>query len=111
MSFQINLVSADDWKLEIEQTQGVLQVVEMYREWSGPCKAIQATFKRIYFDLGDHPLKFYTANVDKIDHLAEYRNCCKPIFLFYRDNQILEKFEGVKAPDLSQYIMGKFQPA
>eukprot|EP01024_Parvocaulis_polyphysoides_P050076 TRINITY_DN4879_c1_g1_i1.p3 TRINITY_DN4879_c1_g1~~TRINITY_DN4879_c1_g1_i1.p3 ORF type:complete len:113 (-),score=11.03 TRINITY_DN4879_c1_g1_i1:238-576(-) len=109
MSFQINLASVEDWKTEIEETQGVVQVVEMYRDWCGPSKAIQATFKRIYFDLGDHPLKFYTANVDKIDHLTEYRNDCEPVFLFYKDNQILQQIKGVNAPELSQKILGMFQ--
>ncbi len=35
-------------------------VVELYQSWCGPCKAIISTFKRIYFDAGDRPLKFFT---------------------------------------------------
>lgn len=37
-------------------------VVECYQGWCGPCKAIQGTFKRIYFDAGDKPLKFFTVS-------------------------------------------------
>lgn len=36
------------------------QIVELYPDWCGPCKAIQSTFRRIYFDAGDRPLKFFT---------------------------------------------------
>ena len=32
-------------------------VIDCYRQWCGPCKAVVSTFKRIYFDLGDRPLK------------------------------------------------------
>ena len=35
-------------------------VVELYPGWCGPSKAIQSTFRRIYFDAGDRPLKFFT---------------------------------------------------
>ncbi len=28
--------------------------------WCGPSKAINATFKRIFYDNSDNPLKFYT---------------------------------------------------
>ena len=37
-------------------------VVECYQDWCGPCKAIFNTFKRLYFELGDRPLKFYTVS-------------------------------------------------
>lgn len=35
-------------------------VVELYQSWCGPSKAVQGTLKRIYFDLTDRPLKFFT---------------------------------------------------
>ena len=41
----------------------LVAVVECYQTWCGPCKAIQGTFKRIYFDAGDKPLKFFTVRL------------------------------------------------
>lgn len=35
-------------------------MIEVYSSWAGPCKAIQSTLKRIYFDAGDRPLKMFT---------------------------------------------------
>ena len=35
-------------------------VIEVYQGWCGPCKAIQSTFKKLFFDLNDRPIKFYT---------------------------------------------------
>lgn len=37
-------------------------VVEVFQSWCGPCKAVQSTFKKLYFDLNDRPLKFYSVS-------------------------------------------------
>lgn len=79
--------------------------MEMYQEWSGPCKAIQNTFKRVYFDNSDAPLKFYTACVTKIPEVAEYRDNSEPVFCFYKDGSMLDKITGVKAPELTKKIL------
>ena len=60
MSFQTDIKDADAFAREVTQVPGTLQVCECYQSWAGPCKAIQGTFKRIYFDAGDKPLKFFT---------------------------------------------------
>ena len=62
MAFQIDVTNADTWKREVLEVPGTLQVVELYQTWCGPCKAIQGTFKRVYFDAGDKPLKFITVS-------------------------------------------------
>mmetsp|Transcript_18491 Transcript_18491/g.51798 ORF Transcript_18491/g.51798 Transcript_18491/m.51798 type:complete len:110 (-) Transcript_18491:186-515(-) len=105
MSFQININSTEDWNNEILQTPGLLQVVEMYQKWSGPCKAIQGVFKKIYFEMSDSPLKFYTACVTSVPELSEYDDACEPIFVFYRDGAVLDKIVGVKGPELQKKIL------
>uniref|UniRef100_A0A061SHR5 Flagellar outer arm dynein 14 kDa light chain lc5 n=1 Tax=Tetraselmis sp. GSL018 TaxID=582737 RepID=A0A061SHR5_9CHLO len=109
MSFQVDIKSDSAWNEEILQTPGLLQVVELYQEWSGPCKAVQSTFKRIYFEMSDSPLKFYTACVNKVSSLAQYEGSCEPLFLFYKDGQELQRVQGVKVPDLSRAIMQLLQ--
>mmetsp|Transcript_37651 Transcript_37651/g.83828 ORF Transcript_37651/g.83828 Transcript_37651/m.83828 type:complete len:108 (+) Transcript_37651:146-469(+) len=104
MSFQTDIQSLESWKKEIMEVPGTLQVVECYQSWCGPCKAIQTTFKRIYFDAGDRPLKFFTVNVDKVPGFEEYRGHCQPCFLFYKDGQVLEKVVGVQAGAMTRLI-------
>jgi hypothetical protein len=72
----------------------------MYQEWSGPCKAIQNTFKRVYFDNSDAPLKFYTACVTKIPEVAEYRGNSEPVFCFYKVWISLPDENGITHPIL-----------
>mmetsp|Transcript_14131 Transcript_14131/g.17133 ORF Transcript_14131/g.17133 Transcript_14131/m.17133 type:complete len:134 (+) Transcript_14131:92-493(+) len=117
MSFQTKLVTDADWASEVGKPAadgqqpgesgcpGYLQVVDCHSDWCGPCNAIQGTFKRIYFEFGDRPLKFYTANVDKIACLSKYRGTAQPTFLFYQDNEMLECITGVDAPKLQAAIM------
>jgi len=106
MSFQVDVASVDAWNAEIINTPGLLQVVELYQSWSGPCKAIQSTFKRLYFDFSDRPLKFYTVAVDKCPGvgLDDYKGKCEPVFMFYRDGQCLETVVGMQAPPLTRLV-------
>eukprot|EP00877_Chromochloris_zofingiensis_P013849 jgi/Chrzof1/8718/Cz03g21230.t1 len=104
MSFQVDITSTEAWKAEVVGTPGVLQVVEVYQGWCGPCKAIASTFKRLYFEMSDRPLKFYTVNADKVQGLEKYRGCCQPQFLFYKDGKVLDSVVGVQAPPLTKLI-------
>ena len=60
-----------------------LSVIDVHQKWCGPCKAIQSTFKRIFFDYGDKPMKFFTADATQIDALAGLVGSAEPAFVFY----------------------------
>ncbi|PNH05552.1 Dynein light chain, flagellar outer arm [Tetrabaena socialis] len=63
MAFVTDLTTEAQYKSEITDTPGTLQVIEVYQPWCGPSKAVQSTFKRLYFDLNDRPLKFYSVGM------------------------------------------------
>ena len=73
-------------------------VVDVHQTWAGPCKAIHGTFKRIFFDHGDKPMKFYTADASKVTALNEHVGTCEPRFIFFRDGQQVATVKGVDAP-------------
>mmetsp|Transcript_40362 Transcript_40362/g.67643 ORF Transcript_40362/g.67643 Transcript_40362/m.67643 type:complete len:134 (-) Transcript_40362:434-835(-) len=117
-AFQTMLTNDEEWALEIGKpavedgeeagesgVPGYLQVIDCHAGWCGSCKAIKSTFRKIFFDYGDRPIKFYTANVDKIGCLEKYRGSCQPTFVFYQDNQQLQVVQGVDAPSLISLIM------
>ncbi|KAG2493731.1 hypothetical protein HYH03_007954 [Edaphochlamys debaryana] len=109
MTFVVDITSDAQWKQEIIGTPG-LQVIEIYQGWCGPCKAVQSTFKRLYFDLNDRPLKFFSVAADKLPLFKEYVGKCIPVFLFYKDGKQVEKVVGVQAPSLNRLVMDLSAP-
>ena len=78
-------------------------VIDVHQSWTGPCKAIQSTFKKIFFEHGDKPIKFFTADASKIDAAKDYVGSCEPVFLFYKDGKKKE-VRGVDAPTIVKMI-------
>ncbi|GFH18903.1 flagellar outer dynein arm light chain 5, thioredoxin-like protein [Haematococcus lacustris] len=105
MAFQIDIKSSDMFRKEVLDVPSTCQVCEVYQGWAGPCKAIVSTFKRIFFDSGDRPLKFYTVDAEKVGGMEEYRGHCQPVFLFFKDGKVVDKVVGVIAPALERKIM------
>ncbi|GIL76270.1 hypothetical protein Vretifemale_5881 [Volvox reticuliferus] len=106
MSFITEITSEAQFKTEILETPGTLQVIEVFQSWCGPCKAVQSTFKRLYFDLNDRPLKFYSVSAERLPMLREYVGKCRPVFLFWKDGKQVEVVIGVQAPALTQLVTG-----
>eukprot|EP00879_Flechtneria_rotunda_P012517 GHRR01013069.1.p1 GENE.GHRR01013069.1~~GHRR01013069.1.p1 ORF type:complete len:117 (+),score=15.12 GHRR01013069.1:363-713(+) len=111
MAFQTGIQSTDVFKNEVLGTPGVLQVVECYSDWAGPCKPVVATLRSLYYSLSDKPVKFYAVNVDKVQGLEQYRGKCQPVFLLYRDSAVLQTVTGVQTPSLTQLITSLSDPA
>jgi thiol-disulfide isomerase/thioredoxin len=84
-------------------------VLEVYSDWCGPSKAINATLKRLYFEHGDRGLKFYTVPSGLLDVTKLHEGKCEPAFMFFRNGQELKgvKIEGINAPKLTTSIIEK----
>lgn len=104
MSFVVDIASESQFKTEVLDTPGTLQVVEVYQSWCGPCKAVQSTFKRLYFEFTDRPLKFYSLAAERLPILKDYVGKSIPVFLFFKDGREVEKVVGVQAPTLTRLI-------
>lgn len=64
----------------LEPDTSLTAVVEVYQSWCGPCKAVQSTFKRIFFDLSDRPLKFYSVRRRSCGGSHEPLNPSRPTY-------------------------------
>merc|ERR1711892_570998 len=60
-----------------------LAVVDVYQTWCGPCKPVQALFKRLKVELGQSNVNFATADTERIPQLGDYAGDCEPIFVLY----------------------------
>jgi thioredoxin 1 len=84
-------------------------VLEVYSDWCGPCRCINATCKRLFFDLGDRGLKFFTVQSGILDSTKLYVGKCEPVLLFYLNGEQLHDLTlvGVDVPVLIKSIMAK----
>ena len=86
-------------------------MLEVYNEWCGPCRAINNTCKRLYFDHGDKGLKFYTTPAGALPATTAFKGKCKPVFLFYRNGEELadQRLEGVDTPAFVNAVLKRLE--
>lgn len=103
-ALQEPLTSNDDFVTAINQP-GTLYVIDAYQKWTGPCKSICSTLKRMKLECSSARLKFATACIDDLDSLAPHRDMPpEPLFLFYASGVLIDICQGCNVPLLNQKI-------
>ncbi|XP_058154022.1 thioredoxin domain-containing protein 3 [Dasypus novemcinctus] len=83
-----------------------LTVIDVYQAWCGPCKAMQALFRKLKNELNeDELLHFVVAEADSIASLQSFRDKCEPVFLFSLNGKIISKVKGANAPLVNQKVI------
>ncbi|XP_023331144.1 thioredoxin domain-containing protein 3 homolog [Eurytemora carolleeae] len=84
-----------------------LIIIDVYNKWSGPCLAMSSVIKKIRVQcqvkLG-REFNHTTACCDDIPQLNIFKRSCKPVFLFYRDQQLIWVIQGADAASMRKYI-------
>ncbi|XP_059119345.1 thioredoxin domain-containing protein 3 isoform X1 [Peromyscus eremicus] len=84
-----------------------LTVIDVYQAWCGPCKAVQALFRKLKNELNeDEILHFAVAEADSIVTLQPFRDKCEPVFLFSLNGKIVAKIRGANAPLINRKVIG-----
>nr|XP_020820102.1 thioredoxin domain-containing protein 3 isoform X2 [Phascolarctos cinereus] len=84
-----------------------LTVIDVYQAWCGPCKAVQALFRRLKNDLSSEEelLHFVVAEADNLMSLQPFRDKCEPVFLFSLNGRIISMVKGANAPLISAKVI------
>uniref|UniRef100_Q715S9-2 Isoform 2 of Protein NME8 n=1 Tax=Rattus norvegicus TaxID=10116 RepID=Q715S9-2 len=83
-----------------------LTVIDVYQAWCGPCKAVQALFRKLKNELNeDELLHFVVAEADSIVTLQPFRDKCEPVFLFSLNGKIIAKIQGANAPLINRKVI------
>ncbi|XP_028645110.1 thioredoxin domain-containing protein 3 [Grammomys surdaster] len=83
-----------------------LTVIDVYQAWCGPCKAVQALFRKLKNELNeDEILHFVVAEADNIVTLQPFRDKCEPVFLFSLNGKIVAKIQGANAPLINRKVI------
>jgi len=105
VALQDIITNDDEWDTFVGSAAGLLTVVDAYPKWTGPCKSICSTLKRIKLEAGSQILKFATACVDDIQDLESYRNQPpEPTFLFFASGVLVDVCHGCDVPLLTKKI-------
>ncbi|XP_033375491.1 thioredoxin domain-containing protein 3 [Parus major] len=97
IQLQTVITTQDQWD-EMLQIKGIV-VIDVYRAWCGPCKAVMNLFRKLRIDFSDdNMLHFAVAEADGIETLKPFRRSCEPVFLFCVHGKILAMVKGVNAP-------------
>jgi len=100
MSITKDVTTDEKWREEVLESPGGLKVVEVYQDWCGPAKSLEATFKRFYFDNSTKAIGFITASSRGIKDLAKYADVCEPVFQFYIKGKKEAEVTGCDLPKL-----------
>ena len=102
------------WDFWLEESESKLLVVDVHKEWCGPCSVMQPTFRRIYLDLEmpDHRIAFLEADRSKVTVFAEAEEAegekmevsCKPHFQLWKNKAMIAHIDGANAPDIAHLI-------
>ncbi|EGZ25011.1 hypothetical protein PHYSODRAFT_487436 [Phytophthora sojae] len=103
---------AEHWAQVLESSEKKLVVVDVHKDWCGPCKIVEPTYKRLATDI-DHAerrLMFTTLNVGLHIDGIEDTGSCKPRFLFFKDRKHIADVEGANAPQLELLVKQHLPP-
>ncbi|ELT87722.1 hypothetical protein CAPTEDRAFT_96991 [Capitella teleta] len=103
VALQIDIESQEDMD-EMLNKDGLI-VMDVYQEWSGPCKAMVSIFRKIKNEIGDELLRFAMAKCDTVDSLERYRGRCEPCFLFFAGGVLVNVIRGSNSPLINKVIM------
>ncbi|TMW57870.1 hypothetical protein Poli38472_013344 [Pythium oligandrum] len=97
---------AEHWMQLRETSEKKLVVVDAHKDWCGPCKILEPTYKRITTDI-DRPeqrLVFASLNVNLGLEGIEDNGSCKPRFILFKDRKQIAEVTGANAPQLEHLI-------
>ena len=84
-----------------------LLVADIYVSWSGPCKAVESTLRRIRNSETSKPNSLMLAKVccDDIEDLKDFRDDPRPTFLFWARGRPVALLRGVNRPLLTRLVL------
>ncbi|CAL8104501.1 unnamed protein product [Calicophoron daubneyi] len=107
VALQDEVETQEEWE-NLLQREGLI-IVDVYQDWSGPCKAVVGLFRRLKTELNDDLLQFAVAKSDTIEALEKYRGKCEPCFLFFGGGYLVAAVRGVNPPELERNIIEKLK--
>jgi putative thioredoxin len=95
---------------EVISASGDLLIVDVYAEWCAPCGRLMKILPNLADELKGRA-SIVKANIDKMRMLKDvYEVKSIPTFLFFKDGQIIHRFDGIKTLAEIREIVDKLVP-
>ena len=102
----IQAVTKDNFDNEILKAQ-IPVVVDFYADWCGPCKMMSPLMEKLSGEY-EGKVKFCKINVDDEEELAIQNSVQSiPLFVLYKDGQVIDKAVGARAEDETREFISK----
>ena len=102
----IQSVTKDNFDNEILKAQ-IPVVVDFYADWCGPCKMMSPLMEKLSGEY-EGKVKFCKVNVDDEEELAIQNKVQSiPLFVLYKDGQVIDKAVGARAEDEMRELISK----
>lgn len=102
----IQSVTKDNFDNEILKAQ-IPVVVDFYADWCGPCKMMSPLMEKLSGEY-EGKVKFCKINVDDEEELAIQNSVQSiPLFVLYKDGQVIDKAVGARAEDETREFISK----
>ena len=102
----IQSVTKDNFDNEILKAQ-IPVVVDFYADWCGPCKMMSPLMEKLSGEY-EGKVKFCKINVDDEEELAIQNSVQSiPLFVLYKDGQVIDKAVGARAEDEMREFISK----
>ena len=102
----IQSVTKDNFDNEILKAQ-IPVVVDFYADWCGPCKMMSPLMEKLSSEY-EGKVKFCKVNIDDEEELAIQNEVQSiPLFVLYKDGQVIDKAVGARAEDEMREFISK----
>mmetsp|Transcript_103266 Transcript_103266/g.291605 ORF Transcript_103266/g.291605 Transcript_103266/m.291605 type:complete len:127 (+) Transcript_103266:128-508(+) len=95
------------------ETDKRLHIVDVYTNWCGPCISMVPTFKNLQMNVDYFEDRCTISQVDRMllpEYAERIPQTSKPHFLFYKFGQEAHFVEGLKAPEILNFINENLPP-
>mmetsp|Transcript_51035 Transcript_51035/g.114769 ORF Transcript_51035/g.114769 Transcript_51035/m.114769 type:complete len:125 (-) Transcript_51035:315-689(-) len=113
-SFMKHIYTDDEWEREVQQSAGVLLIIDLHAKAWGPCEMLAGHFQNIFFDYGEkYSMRFVRAERDKLT--ASIWNDFKfgssqPTFVMCLNGEKVGVVEGPIIPQIRELIFANAAP-
>eukprot|EP00322_Chrysochromulina_rotalis_P003562 CAMPEP_0115861942 /NCGR_PEP_ID=MMETSP0287-20121206/17920_1 /TAXON_ID=412157 /ORGANISM="Chrysochromulina rotalis, Strain UIO044" /LENGTH=116 /DNA_ID=CAMNT_0003316347 /DNA_START=59 /DNA_END=409 /DNA_ORIENTATION=- len=105
MKFIVTANNEEEWKTKVLAAEPqVLNVVDVYAGWCGPCTGLGKRINNCSGDYIDYDVVFVEALAEKIPGFAEQAGKSRPLIVFYKGGNEIARITRAHGNELARIV-------